>query len=198
MLVRYRMSKKVKVVQPQHTLAETRALLDRHRIRQLPVMRSKALVGIVTDRDLRSAPKAARTVQDVMTAKLFTASPDMPVDEAARILRQHKVNSLPVVEKNNLVGILTTSDVLDAFVDLSGVAEPTFLLMLEAGKRSDREIRQVIERTPAEVKWIGRDRQKPGRAHVRLKARRIDDIVDALEGAGFEVCSMVVPPRRGM
>jgi len=198
MLVRYRMSKKVKVVQGQHTLDEARALLDRHRIRQLPVMRSKALVGIVTDRDLRSANKAARTVQDVMTAKVFTASPDMPVDEAARALCQHKINALPVVEKNKLVGILTTSDVLDAFVDLSGVAEPTFLLTLEAGKRSDSEIRHLIGRAPAEIKWIGRDRQKPGRVHVRLKARRIDDIVDALEGAGFDVCSMVVPPRRGL
>ncbi len=196
MLVRYRMSKKLKVVPPQRSLADARALLDRHRFRQLPVVRDGALAGIVTDRDLRAAPRTAKVVKDVMAAKPITISPDAPVDEAARVLRQHKVNALPVVEKHKLVGILTTSDVLDAFVELSGVAEPTFLLLLEVGRRPDREVRRVIERVPAEIKWIHRDRQKPARVHVRLKARRIDDIVDALEGAGFEVCAMVVPPRR--
>ena len=197
MLVRYRMSSKVVTVEPQRSLADARRLLTKHRIRQLPVLRGPRLVGIVTDRDLRAAPAGARAAADVMTAKPFTIAPDVPVDEAARLLREHKINALPVVEKSKLIGILTTSDVLNAFIDLSGVAEPTYRLVLasESSKLAVSAIRPVIERAHGEVKWIHQDPRRATVAHVRLKTRRIDDVVTALEAAGLEVTTVIAPPR---
>ena len=64
MLVRYRMSPKVITVEPQQSLAEARSLLHRHNIRQLPVLRSGRLVGIITDRDLRGAGNKDATVAE--------------------------------------------------------------------------------------------------------------------------------------
>jgi acetoin utilization protein AcuB len=198
MLVRYRMSVRVVAIDPQRSLADARELLAKNRIRQLPVVRGKRLVGIVTDRDLRGAGAKAALVKQVMTPKPFTIAPDATVDEAARILRARKINALPVVDKGKLAGILTASDVLAAFVDLTGVAEPTYRLTVEVseGKRAHAELRRTVEHARGEVKWMRPDRQRPSLMHLRLKARNFDDVVTALEGAGFEVTSVVAPSRQ--
>ncbi|HVN83903.1 MAG TPA: CBS domain-containing protein [Candidatus Binatia bacterium] len=197
MLVRYRMSSKVVTVGPQRPLEEVRRLLKQHRIRQLPVVREHRLVGIVTDRDLRGAPARARVAGDVMTRKPLATTPDTPVDDVARVLRTHKINALPVVEKGKVVGILTAGDVLSAFVELSGAAEPTYRLTLEgcSGARAPLLIRDVIERTRGELKWLHRDQRRATVMHVRLKTKRVEDVVDALEAAGLEVAALVAPPR---
>ncbi|HUI27262.1 MAG TPA: CBS domain-containing protein [Candidatus Kryptonia bacterium] len=198
MLVRYRMSSKVVTIEPQRSIGDARRLLVRHRIRQLPVMRDDRLVGIVTDRDLRAAPPRAKIVSDVMTSKPFVTTPDTAVDEAARLLRVHKINALPVVEKGTLIGIVTATDVLGAFIDLSGVAEPTYRIIVRAADPTltPATLRQVIERTRGEVKWVHHDPTRKRVLHARLKAQHIDDVVTAIEGAGFDVTAVVAPPRR--
>jgi acetoin utilization protein AcuB len=198
MLVRNRMSRKLVTVGPQQSLAEARVLLDKHGIRQLPVVRHDRLVGILTDRDIRSARTPKKAVEDVMTSKPVVVGPNVPVDEAARVLRTHKIGALPVVEGGHIVGILTGSDVLDAFVDLSGVAEPTFHLTVTAeGLDSERRIREIIAHERGELKWLHRDRrQRTGQVHLRVKARRIDDIVTELDAAGFEVQALIAPSKR--
>lgn len=135
MLVRSRMAQRVITVAPDTPIADALALARKHRIRHLPVVQGERLVGLVTDRDIRLAvpPMWAdqrgelqdalrtRTVQEVMTRELVTAHPDMPIEEAGKLLYAHRIGSLPVVTGDALVGILTESDVLQAFVDLFGV-----------------------------------------------------------------------------
>ena len=198
MLVRNRMSKKVVTVEPQETLAAARALLRRHQIRQLPVLRRQRLAGIVTDRDLRSASPAATVVGDVMTPRPSVITADAFVDDAARLLRRRKIGALPVVDGHRLVGILTASDVLDAFVDVSGVTESTYRIVLSggAGKRAERQVRDLIHKHRGELKWLHRSSRAPAQLHLRLKAARIDDLVTALEAAGFEAAAVVAPVRR--
>lgn len=198
MLVRDHMSRRVITVEPQRPAGEVATLLRRHRIRQVPVVQKGRLVGILTDRDLRGMREPKRKVAEVMTAKPVVISPDASVDEAARLLRSFKIGALPVVEAGELVGIVTGSDVLDAFVELSGVSEPTYRLVL-VGKEHEAEatIRRVVEQNRGELKWLHRERDgRRGELHVRLKARRIDDIATKLEAAGFEVTSVVAPARK--
>jgi acetoin utilization protein AcuB len=198
MLVRYRMSRKVVVVAPNCSLDAARALLRRHHMRQVPVLHRQQLVGIVTDRDLRAAPPPASTVKEIMADKPITIAPDAPVDEAARLLRIHKMNALPVVERRRVIGIITATDILNAFIELSGVAERTYRLEVDGPRRPRIEIdlRHLIEHMHGEVRWVHRDAQRRGRYHLRLKCRNIDDVVTALEAAGFEVCAVVAPPRQ--
>jgi acetoin utilization protein AcuB len=194
MLVRDRMSTKVITAQLDLSIAEARAIMDRHRIRHLPVVSQRQLVGIVTDRDLRSAPPTTQTVADVMTPKPVVVAPSDPVDEAARVLRAHKFGALPVVQGKRLVGMLTADDVLDAFVDLSGVREPTYHLSIVCaeGVEAERHIRQIIIQEHGQLKWLHRDsRRHPTQVDLRLKARRIDDVVTQLEAAGFDVSAVV-------
>jgi acetoin utilization protein AcuB len=198
MLVRDHMSRKVVTLDPQSSVEEARTLLRRHRIRQVPVLREGRLVGIVSDRDLRSANNAKRKISDVMTGKPFVISPIASVDEAARLLRTYKIGAVPVVEEGKLVGILSAADILDAFVELSGVTEPTYRLELVAkAGRTEDEIRRIVENNRGEVKWMHRPSNGKRRRDVqlRVKVRRIDDLVNRLEAAGFEVTSQVSSGR---
>lgn len=202
MLVRDHMTRKVITIDADHPLREASEQLARHRVRQMPVMRGERLVGIVTQRDLRSAPTTARNVSQIMTAKPFVIAPDASVDEAAHLLRTYKVGALPVVDGQELVGIITVSDVLDAFIALSGVAEPTYRLALAAGDGRDPQgrVRELVAQHGGEIRWMHRATgARPPRLDVRLKAKHVDDIVTALEAAGIEVLAVVAassPVRR--
>ncbi len=202
MLVRDHMTGKVITIDADQSTRAAMDLLTRHRIRQVPVLRGGKLVGIVTQRDVRSAPTSARTVSQIMTAKPFVVAPDAAVDEAAHLLRTYKIGALPVVDGHELVGIITISDVLDAFVVLSGVAEPTYRLVLSAGNGRDPQARtrEVITEHGGEIRWMHRaPRARPPRLDVRVKARQVDDIVTALEAAGIEVQAVIAtgsPARR--
>jgi len=198
MVVRDYMSSKVITVDPQCAITDARTLLRKHRIRQLPVVHKDLLVGIITDRDLRSTSAATKTVGEVMIAKPTVIRPMAPIDEAARVLRKLKVGALPVVDANRLVGIITTADVLDAFVEFCGVTGPTYHLILggSAGTDTKWRVRRVIDQKRGDLKWIYRDRRS-GKLQLRLKATHVDDIVSALEAEGFEVSKILSPPPRG-
>jgi len=131
-------------VKPHDSARHARELMEKHRINQLPVVVDDRLVGIVTDRDLRDAfpslfewaePLAPRTrrssadpatiaVEDVMTATVLTLTPVTSVAYAARLMRQERIGAIPIVDGGRLVGILSRSDVLDAFVKTSHASPP--------------------------------------------------------------------------
>lgn len=122
-------------VKPRDSAAHARALMSERRVNQLPVLAGPKIVGIVTDRDLRDAfPSVAEVagarrrpprgtdpanipVEDVMTRDPLTIEPGLPLVAAARLLRTERIGALPVVDDVRLVGILTRSDLLDAFVE---------------------------------------------------------------------------------
>jgi len=125
------MSRGLITVDKNASLRRARRILDQHRIRHLLVMDGKRLVGIVTDRDLRQAAPSSKSplttsereefmdelkVAEVMSRKLITASPDTTVREAARVMVSEKIGCLPVVNGNQLVGIVTETDLLEMLV----------------------------------------------------------------------------------
>ena len=125
------MSRGLITVDKNASLRRARRILDQHRIRHLLVMDGKRLVGIVTDRDLRQAAPSSKSpltigereefmdelkVVEVMSRKLITASPDTTVREAAKVMVSEKIGCLPVVDGNQLVGIVTETDLLEMLV----------------------------------------------------------------------------------
>ncbi len=193
MLARTRMSKQLVTVSPEDSVDDTRALLAKHRIRHIPVVKAGRLVGIVSDRDLRSAHPKTRRVAEIMTPKPLVIGPDTFVDEAARQMRRHRVDGLPVVENGRLLGILTAADVLDAFVDLSGVREATTQVVIAGaqGRAATEQVREAVRKVRGQVKWLHRDTKDPSRLLLRLKVRRVDDLEYALEAAGFTVEAII-------
>ena len=127
MRVSERMTANPVVISPTDTLANARRLMDRGKFRALPVLENGKLVGIVTDRDLRKheglAGKAAEylewtKVTVAMTPDPMTVSPESLTLDAARLLLEHKIGGLPVVDNGKLVGIVTTSDLLRSILDM--------------------------------------------------------------------------------
>jgi acetoin utilization protein AcuB len=129
------MTPKVHTVKPLDSVAHARALLEEHRINQLPVVKDGMLAGIVTDRDLRDAVNAvttsaneARTVESapqtadeipveaVMSHKVITLSRHSSLVTAAELMSSERIGAVPIVEGHKLAGIITRSDVLRAFV----------------------------------------------------------------------------------
>ncbi len=132
MQVREMMHTDLVTVTPDMSLAQVQRLMRDKRIRHVPVVSGKRLVGIVTDRDVREAsPSPATTltrgevayqmdttpVKTCMTREVVTITPDMDLVEAARLFLERRFGCLPVVENGTLVGVVTETDILRAFME---------------------------------------------------------------------------------
>lgn len=116
--------------------AETRAidaleLMQAKKIRRIPILEDGSLTGILTLGDLQavlglqeqSVRRAATKLRDLMTREVRTVAPDDPLERAARVMLDHEVSGLPVVDGERLVGIITESDIFLAFTRIMGIVE---------------------------------------------------------------------------
>ena len=150
------------------TATEAADLMKKRGVRRFPVIRGDKLVGVVTDRDLRSAAPsqvmsfdayerqlmpelyemlAQITVKDIMTKDVITVSPDQTIVTAARRMLQHRVSGMPVMSsEGELVGIITEGDIFKALVELSGAAlgKTMFAFRLEDRPGSIKEVADAI------------------------------------------------------
>jgi acetoin utilization protein AcuB len=157
------MSPKVLTLQPSDSISSAIHLMKEKRIRRIPIVNGGGkLVGIVSDRDLKDvSPSRATTldiwelhavldklkISDIMTKKPFTVTPDTPIERAAQIMLEKRVEGLPVLDaKGTLVGILTEGDVFRALVDITGVGKKrtrvNFVIPDRAG--SIREVADAV------------------------------------------------------
>jgi len=131
MLVRDFMTTDVTALQVTDTLLDARMVFVRSSFRHLPVLRGKQLVGVVTEHDVRQYTPSTLSgvtpeeynrilettpVSRAMTREPLSVRPDQPVFEAANILYTQRFGCLPVVEDGELVGIVTTTDMLRLLV----------------------------------------------------------------------------------
>jgi acetoin utilization protein AcuB len=195
MLVSNRMTKDPVIVSPDDLLIQARLKIQKGNFRQLPVVADGQLVGIITDRDMREhAGYLDRTeVKAVMSRKPLSVTPAMTLEAAAQLLLKHKIGGLPVVENVRVVGIITRSDVLQAFLDVMGASEEIstridFALQGEA--KSLAEASRIVSEEGGEVLSVGTYRGKWGEApvcYLRLRSGDTDAIARVLKERGFEV-----------
>jgi len=127
------MTREVVTLQEGQSLRDAFGLLQKHRIRHVPVVSEGRLIGIVTDRDLKRATPSLLTgidresfdkfldetrVGQVMTRNPYTATPSMSLKDAAKVLIDQRFSALPVIEGGKLVGIVTETDLLKALYDM--------------------------------------------------------------------------------
>ena len=125
MLISRLMTHQPVTVSSQDHLQTAATLMERGGFRRVPVVDGDSLVGIITDRDIRRhvGYLDSTKITAAMTADPKTVTPKMSVEDAARLMISHKIGGLPVVEDGKLVGILTTTDVLKAFLKVEAAAQ---------------------------------------------------------------------------
>ncbi len=108
------------VASPSEKLSSVETKMRDGGFRTIPVLKDGQLIGIITDRDIRQHVGYLEhtEVDKAMAETLVTVTPSTSIREAARLLRERKIGGLPVVEDGNLVGILTVTDVLEAFTEI--------------------------------------------------------------------------------
>ncbi|UCF79899.1 MAG: IMP dehydrogenase [Candidatus Eiseniibacteriota bacterium] len=99
---------------PEASVKDALELMERFRISGVPITRGRKLVGILTNRDLRFVEDVEAAVEKVMTSEgLITAPEGTTLEQAARILHEHRIEKLPVVDReHNLVGLITVKDIM--------------------------------------------------------------------------------------
>ena len=112
-------------VNPHDTLAKAGDLMAAGGFRQLPVTEQDKLIGIITDRDLRlhSGYLDSTQVDAAMTSPAVAVSPFDSAETAAKLIIKHKIGGLPVVDSGRVVGIISTSDLLRALLNVVQAAQ---------------------------------------------------------------------------
>jgi acetoin utilization protein AcuB len=209
------MTREVVTLSPRDTAKAALALCRERRIRHLPVLEGGKLVGIASDRDLRSStpalgdPARAAALDDilvgeVMAREVVTAFSGDPIEQAANTMRERRIGCLPVVESGELVGIITASDVMDALVYLVGAHEPGSRMEVSLPDRPGSLAGAAGVFGMCGINIVSaamgstREPGEEGAARERVVVFRVDtidttEVVGYLEEAGYTV---LWPPRQ--
>jgi CBS domain-containing protein len=132
------MTKDIASVNREDTVERAAQMMKEYNVGSIPVVSENKIVGIVTDRDivLRSAAEGEnierQQVKDIMTSNPVVGKPDMDVHEAASLMSDRQIRRLPIVDRDNLVGIVSLGDLAvepklqdDAESALKDISEPS-------------------------------------------------------------------------
>jgi acetoin utilization protein AcuB len=183
-------------VEPGASVDQALGMMHDKEVRHLPVVADGRLLGLVTDGQLRTAwfPSLLEevSVRDVMTDDPLVIQADDTVYQAARLLYQHKLTGLPVMEAGKLAGIITLADILKVFVDLLGLLHDTSRLdvALRSGG-SLEEVHRLIQDQGGQVVSVALLSSDPGRRvySFRLESADLEPFARAVSRAGHEVLS---------
>lgn len=120
-------------------------LMQAKKIRRIPITENGRLTGILTMGDLQavlgrqehSVRRASTRLGDLMTREVRTVAPDDPLERAARVMLDHEVSGLPVLEGGQVVGIITESDIFVAFTRIMGIVERGVRIVLTVPEGAD-------------------------------------------------------------
>ena len=198
MIVENRMTKEPITVAPEDLLIRASHKMQAGGFRRLPVVSDGKLVGIVTERDLREhrGHLEHTKINGVMTEKPVTVMPATTLEEAAQILLERQIGGLPVVADGRLIGIITASDILKAFLDVMGASQggsTRIDFTLEGEEHGFTEATRIVAREGGEVLGVGTYRKKPGEdpiCYLRLLSGAPEKIAKALRASGFNVLGL--------
>lgn len=207
MLVGKRMKREPVTVTREESLRKARELLDSRRIRHLPVVEGKRLVGIITDSDIRQAsPSSTAPISDqdlseflervkvgeVMVSEVVTTSPFTSIEEAAKVMQERKIGCLPVLDRGELVGIITETDILGVLVEVMGIKEASSRLEVELPDRPGAlaTVAQIIKKHNINIcSVLTVPSEEPEKRVVLIRVNTINPnpLIRAIEEAGFRV-----------
>ena len=204
------MTRKLITITAGQSLFEARDLMHANGIRHLPVIDGQGkLIGMITDRDIRSAlplefirqpvsdtrkeELEALRVQDAMSTELFRITPSYTIQDALLLIEEKKVGALPVVdEEGRLTGILSVRDLLRAFINVLGIGQPGTLLCILVEEKVGQLKKIVDAITEENISFgsvlVARYWEKDKRAvFPYLLTKNVSRIKKKLQDMGFEL-----------
>jgi len=181
---------------PEDTVEDAIQIMRRFSIRHLPVIENGKLVGLVTESNLRaylSSEKLQLPLREIMILNPITVDPETSIDEAAKIIYKYKIGGLPVVTQKKLIGIITITDILEAFIELMGLLKSSSRLDVIPKKDDLDEVLDIIRKGGGKIISIGMDVNLNGEKvyFIRLEKIALDKIASDLEAFGHKVVSLM-------
>ena len=199
MLVGQIMTREVATITPDKSVGQALKLMQKLNIRHLPVVQHHRMVGWITSRDLREVLLASMlekiTVGDVMVQAPITVTPDTSVEEAARLVVEHKIGGMPVVEGDRLAGVITMLDLISAFTTMLGLLRSSSRLdlRLEDTPATLEAATRLIQKAGAKIINVAMGPTQAGRRsyYFRLDKCDLKPIMERLQKQGFEVVDAI-------
>lgn len=207
MFVSKRMSPNPMTIASTTTVSDAASIMKENKFRRLPIVDDGKLVGIITDRDLREvSPSPATTlsvfelnyllakmqVKDIMKKDVITINVDATIEEAALVMNTRKIGGLVVVDaKQDVVGIITETDIFKCFVDVMGLAEGRTRLTLEFTDKIGAlyDITGVFKELGINILSTASQHLPNGKIEmvVRADIQNTDELTTRLTAAGYPV-----------
>lgn len=178
------------------TVEQALELMKINSIRHLPVVDGqKHLRGLLTLADLKQALIPSMlgdlTLADMMIKNPLTVKPTDDIEIGAQLIYKHKISGLPVTQGNRLVGIITESDILHAFIDMMGLLSSSVRIDVTTGKnpRDLNRAMEIIHDRGGDIINVAMTTQATSNRsyYFRLTPCKTAPIKEALEDAGFVV-----------
>lgn len=200
------MTSQVFTVSPEDNVADTMALMREKKINRLPVVEKGKLVGIVTDGDLREvSPSPATTlsifelnylvaktpIREIAVKNVVSCTPETKIEDAALQMRDHEIGALPVLDQGKLVGIITETDIFDAFLDVMGFRSPGQRVVIETKDEVGvmLDLSAIMKEHDVNIASLAVYHLKNNRVQIlaRLSGERVKEVKESLIQKGYEL-----------
>jgi len=193
------MSTEIVTISPDKRVGQALKLMQKHNIRHLPVLKGKRMVGWITSRDLREVLLASMlekiTVGDVMLQAPITVTADTSVEEAARLVHDHKIGGMPVMEGERLVGVITMLDLISAFISMLGLLRSSSRLDLLLEDRPEvlEAASSLVTQAGGKIINVALGPTRDGKRsyYFRLSKCDLNPIIEKLKKHGHEVLDFI-------
>lgn len=198
-------------VTPETTLEDARDILEKKKIEHLLVVNSQGkLVGIVSDRDLKqnwASPATSLSTHElnyllskvlvkmIMVKTVVTVPVDTTIERAAYIMQQHNISALPVMENDELAGIITSTDVMSVLLDAIGMSDDSMRLAVFVKNAMGvlAEVSAVLRDEKVNIQSLltWPEKNHPGISQLVMRVAAQDGLkaMNALKSKGFKVSS---------
>lgn len=206
MYVKNRMTSNPYTIAFDAPITEVIELMREKNLKRVPVVHGEKVVGMITQGDVQKvSPTKATTlsifeinyllsktkISDAMTKEVITISPDALLEEAAVLMRDNKISTLAVVKDNKLVGIITESDIFDAFIDLLGFRDVGSRITVQAPDAPGvlADITEIFRDLESNITHIAAYRGSNGYSDVVIRTNTIntDMLEKRLEEHGYKI-----------
>lgn len=200
------MTKDLVTVTPKTKIFDAVDLMKKYDIHRLPVIDNEKLVGLITEGTIQEALPSKATslsvhevnyllnktvVSDVMIKDVKTIAPDKELEDGIYLMRQNKINVLPVLDEEKLVGIITNNDIFDAFLKLTGYYEGgtrVQLKILEDKKGVLARVAKILADHDFSILTVIVDHQTNATiVEIQLASKETEEIKQLLTDNGYEV-----------